>query len=145
MPRYCFFFLQSSRYVSNEQPCLKTTGLYEDLLRVSSSFHFFYFIFSLPLHLVYVFRFLQLLFLMFFLKSLSSIVEKLLYTYIEIIYIIYIFRKLKNFILTKTFMHFDSTCWTQYEQNARSLIKKIGMQQATKVYCRAQGTIVNIL
>jgi len=26
------FFLQSSRYVSNEQPCLKTTGLYDDLL-----------------------------------------------------------------------------------------------------------------
>ena len=24
-------FLQSSRYVSNEQPCLKTTGLYDDL------------------------------------------------------------------------------------------------------------------
>ena len=60
MPRYCFFFLQSSRYVSNEQPCLKTTGLYEDLLLLSSLFHFFYFIFSLPFHLVYVFQFLHL-------------------------------------------------------------------------------------
>ena len=31
MPRYSFF-LQSSRYVSNEQPCLKITGLYDSLL-----------------------------------------------------------------------------------------------------------------
>ena len=30
------FFLQSSRYVSNEQTCLKTTGLYEDLLPLPS-------------------------------------------------------------------------------------------------------------
>ena len=35
-------FLQISRYVSNEQSCLRTTGLYHDLL--SSVFHFFYFI-----------------------------------------------------------------------------------------------------
>ena len=39
------FFLQSSRNVSNEQPCLKATGLYDDLLLLSSLFHFFYFIF----------------------------------------------------------------------------------------------------
>ena len=43
---FIFIFLQSCRYVSNEQPCLKTTGLYEELLLVSSLFHFFYFIFS---------------------------------------------------------------------------------------------------
>ena len=48
MPRYCFFFFcQCSRYVSNEQPCLKTTGLYEDLL--SSLFHLYYSIFSVPI------------------------------------------------------------------------------------------------
>ena len=41
-----FFIGQRSRYISNEQPCLKTTGLYEDLLLLSSLFHFFYFIFS---------------------------------------------------------------------------------------------------
>ena len=41
------FFGQSSRYVSNEQPCLKTTGLYEDLL--SSLFHLYYSIFSVPI------------------------------------------------------------------------------------------------
>ena len=32
-------FLQSSRYASNEQPCLKTTGLYDDLLLLSSLTH----------------------------------------------------------------------------------------------------------
>ena len=43
------FFLQSSRYVSNEQSCLKTSGLHDDLLLLSSLFHFFYFIFSAPI------------------------------------------------------------------------------------------------
>ena len=43
------FFLQSSKYVSNEQSCLKTTGLYDDLLLLSSMFHFFYSIFSAPI------------------------------------------------------------------------------------------------
>ena len=40
--------LQRSRCVSNEQLCLKTAGLYiyDDLLFLSSLFHFFYFIFS---------------------------------------------------------------------------------------------------
>ena len=36
---------QSSRYVSTEQPCLKTTGLYDGLSLVSRLFHFFYFVF----------------------------------------------------------------------------------------------------
>ena len=45
------FFVQSSRYVSNEQPCLKPTGLYDDLLLSSSLFHFF-FILSAPFHSV---------------------------------------------------------------------------------------------
>ena len=48
MLRYCFF-LQSSRCVFNEQSCLKTTGPYDDLLLLSSLFHFFYFIFSAPI------------------------------------------------------------------------------------------------
>ena len=43
-------FLQSSRYyVSKEQSCLKTTGLYDDLLFLASLFYFFYFIFSIPI------------------------------------------------------------------------------------------------
>ena len=37
-----------TRYISDEQLCLKTTGVYEDLLLLSSLFHFFYFIFSAP-------------------------------------------------------------------------------------------------
>ena len=41
----------------------------------------------LPFHLVYVLQFLHL-FLIFFLNSLSSVVEKLLYTYICMIYIL---------------------------------------------------------
>ena len=42
-----FFFWPEFQHVSNEQRCLKTTRLYEDLL--SSLFHFFYFIFSAPI------------------------------------------------------------------------------------------------
>ena len=37
--------------VSNEQSCLKSTRLYDDLLLLSSSFHFFYLIFSAPISL----------------------------------------------------------------------------------------------
>ena len=42
-------FHQNSRYDSNEQPCLKTTGLYEHLLLLSSLFHSFSFTFSAPI------------------------------------------------------------------------------------------------
>ena len=80
------FFLQSSRYVSNEQSCLKTTGLYDDLLLLSSLFHFFYFIFSAPISfsLCSPISPSPLLDLLVFLKPLSNIVEKLLHTYIKI-------------------------------------------------------------
>ena len=75
-------FLQNSRYVSNEQPCLKTTGLYDDLLLLSSLSHFLCLISSVPISLSLCFLIsFSLLFLMFSLKLLSSIVEKLLYTY----------------------------------------------------------------
>ena len=47
------FFLQSSRYVSNEQSCLKTTGLYDDHLLLSNMFHFFYFIFIAPISFMF--------------------------------------------------------------------------------------------
>ena len=40
------FFLHSSRYVSNEQSYLKPTGLYDDLILLSSLFHVFYYIFT---------------------------------------------------------------------------------------------------
>ena len=42
-------FIQSSRYVSNEQSHLKTPGLYGKLLLVPSLFHIFYFIISAPI------------------------------------------------------------------------------------------------
>ena len=48
MPRNCFF-LQNSRCDSNKQPCLKTTGLYNDLLLLSSLFHLFYFVVNAPI------------------------------------------------------------------------------------------------
>ena len=79
MPRYGFSFCQGFRYVSNEQSCLKTTGLYEDILLLSSLFHFFYFIFSAPISFSLCFPIS--LSLMFFLKSLPNIVEKVLYKY----------------------------------------------------------------
>ena len=55
-----FFFLQTTRYISNEQSCLKTTGLYDDLLLLSSFLHIFYFIFSALISLVYIFQFIFL-------------------------------------------------------------------------------------
>ena len=45
---YCFL-LQSFKCDSHEHLCLKTTGLYDELLY--SLFHFFYFIFSAPVSL----------------------------------------------------------------------------------------------
>ena len=56
------FLLQSSKYVSNEYSCLKTTGLYDYLLLLSSLFHFFISYSVLPFHLVYVLQFLHLFF-----------------------------------------------------------------------------------
>ena len=64
--------LQSSRCVSNEQSCLKTTGLYDDLLLLSSLFHFYISHSVLQFHLVFSFQFLFYCFL----KPLSNIVEK---------------------------------------------------------------------
>ena len=76
------FFLQSSRYVSIEQPCLKTNGLYDDPLLLSSLFYFCHFIFSAPISFTYVSQFHHLFFfLKFSLKPISSKVEKFLYTY----------------------------------------------------------------
>ena len=83
MFRYCLF-LQSSRHVSNEQSCLKITGLYHDLLLLFSLFQCVYFIFSDPISVSLcspISPFLH--FLMFFKKPLSTVVKKnLLYIYI---------------------------------------------------------------
>ena len=71
------FFIQSYRYVSNELPYLKTTGLYDDLLLLSSLFHFLYFIFRALISFTLCFPIFLSLFLIFFLKPLASVVEKL--------------------------------------------------------------------
>ena len=64
------FFLQSSRYVSTEQSCLKTTGLYDDILLLSSLFYFFYFIVSAPISFSLCSPISPSLFLSFFFPSL---------------------------------------------------------------------------
>ena len=56
-PIYLIWIMSSPILKSPEQTfnkmctasCLKTTGLYDDLLLLSSLFHFFYFIFSAPI------------------------------------------------------------------------------------------------
>ena len=68
--------------VSIEQPCLKTIGLYDDLLLLASLFHF-YFIFSALISFSSSFPTSSSNFvLLSFLRPLSRIVGKLLYTYI---------------------------------------------------------------
>ena len=80
VPRYCLFspkfqmcFWWGAMFKNN---C--TIWLYDNLLLLSSLFHFISYS-VLPFHSVYVFQFVSLL--LFFLKHLSSVVEKLLYTY----------------------------------------------------------------
>ena len=93
---------QISRCIPSKQSCLKKTGLYDDLLLLSSLFHIFYFIFSaLTLFSLCFLISPFLLLLLFSLKPLSSVVEKLLYTYICSMYNIY-FRKCMNFCPAKT-------------------------------------------
>ena len=94
MPRYCFFSW-SPRCVSKEQSVLKTTGLYEDLLLLSSLFHFFYLIFSATISFSLHSLISPSLLLLFFLKTLSSVVEKLLSTYIHT----YIYSMYNRYIL----------------------------------------------
>ena len=111
---FYFYFCQSSRYVSNQQPCLRTIGLYEDLFLYLACYTSFYFISSAPISfsLFSNSSINSIFFLMFFLKPLLSIVEKLLiHMYIDTIYNTYILEN-TNFCLTKKFMTFDSTCLT---------------------------------
>ena len=66
---------QSSRCVANEQPCLKTTRLCDDLLLLPTSFQFFYLIFSAPVSFSLWFPISPSLpfFFFFLLKPLSSL------------------------------------------------------------------------
>ena len=132
MLRYCFF-LQSSRYVSNEQSCLKTPGLYDDLLFLSNLFHFFYFIFNDPI----LFHLCSLIspsffFLMFFLKPLSIIVEKLLYT-LMLICTIYVLENLWGFAKIKNYDSLILLLWLSMNKMLDFWLKN---RYATrKVYC----------
>ena len=122
-----FYFYLVCFTVSNELPCLKTTGLYDDILLLSSLFHFSYFIFSALISFTLCFPIFPSLFLIFFLKPLASIVEKLhTHTHTHSMYIY--FRKLTSVCLKNLFC-FDSICFTQHEYNDRFLIKKVDMQQ----------------
>ena len=67
--------LQSSRCVSNEQPCLKIIGLYDDLLLLLICFTCSISYLLLPFHLVYVFQFLCLFFVFF--SSLYEVQQKI--------------------------------------------------------------------
>ena len=89
------FFSYCSRYVYKEQPCLKTTRLYEDLL--SSWFHFFYFIFSAPISFSLFSSFPIFSFLFFNVLSQASIKHSrkaFVYIYINNVYNIYILENL---------------------------------------------------
>ena len=59
-------FLQRSRCVSNEQLCLKATGLYDDLLLLIGLFHFFYFILCAPISFSLCFPISASILLLFF-------------------------------------------------------------------------------
>ena len=101
------FFLQSSRYVSNEQSCLKTTGLYDNLLLLSSLFHIFYFIFSVPISFSLCFPISpSLLFFLMFSQALNKRSRNaFVYIYINNMYNIYILENM-DFCLPKKFMTF---------------------------------------
>ena len=110
------FFLQSSRYVSNEQPCLKATGLSDDLSLLSSLFHFFHFIVSALILFSLYFPISPSL--LFFFDVLSQAFTECCRKAFVYIYIyrererermcnIY-FRKPMNFCLIKKFMTFWS-------------------------------------
>ena len=119
------FFLQSSRYVSNEQPCLKTTRLYDDLLLLSS--FIFSISYSVLFHLVYIFKFLHSLhfFLIRFFPGFYQAQQESFCIHKYIISIYTQFTKLMNFCLNKNYDIFIPLFFlTQVKQNARFLIKK---------------------
>ena len=88
--QFFFFFCQSSSYVSNQQQCLKKSGLHEDRVLLSSLFHFFYFIFRalVSFSLCFPICLSLLFFWMFFLKH-----SRKAFVYKDIICILYIFLK----------------------------------------------------
>ena len=93
------FLHQSSRYVSNDQPCLKTTELYDDLLLLSSLFHFFYVISSAPISFSLCFSMSHLFFCCCSFSSLYQMQYKsFCILYINNMHNIYIFQKTYEFL-----------------------------------------------
>ena len=98
-------FVSKAPGVSNEQPCLKTIGLYDDLLLLASLFHF-YFIFSALISFSSSFPTSSSHFvLLFFLRPLSRIVGNLLYTYICIKIYTYICTYICVYIYICTYVY----------------------------------------
>ena len=101
------FFLQRSRYVSKKQPCLRRTGPQDDLLLLSSWFHFFYLIFSAPISFSFCFQISPFLLLFFYVLSQAFIKHSrtvFIYIYIHSICRVYIYislRKFMDFFLNK--------------------------------------------
>ena len=94
------FFLQSSRCVSNEQPCLRATGQHDGLWFSSRLLHFFYSIFSAPISFSLCFLIFPSLFSFYDVLSrafIKSSRKPFVYMYTCIIYI---FLENMNFCLT---------------------------------------------
>ena len=100
-----FFFCQSSRYISNEQPCLKTTGQHKELLLLSSLFHFFYFIFSAPISFSLCFPISPSFFYVLSQAFIKHSRKAFVYIYINNMYNVYVLENM-NFCLTKKLMTF---------------------------------------
>ena len=90
------FSLQSSRCVSNEQPCFKTSGLYDFLNFYLVCFTFSISYLVLLFHLLYIFQFLGLFFVVVLSHSFikwcrkaSICILSLYIYYICILYILY--------------------------------------------------------
>ena len=94
---FFFFFLQSSRYVSSEQSCLKTTWLYDDILLLSSLFDCFYFIFiaSISFSLCFPISPSLLLFVCSFQAFIKHSRKAFVYIYINNMYNIHIIENFK--------------------------------------------------
>ena len=86
--------LQNTRCVSHKQACLKTSGLYDDLLLLSHLFHFFYFIFSAPISFCLCSPISPSLLFFYVLSQAFIKCSRKDFVYIPIkIYIIYIFQQ----------------------------------------------------
>ena len=89
----------------NEQSCLKRTGLHDDLLLLSSLFHFFFFMFSAPVSFSLCFPIIPSPFFNVLSQAFIKCSKAFIYIHINSMYNIYL-RKLAIFCLNKKFMTF---------------------------------------